>query len=88
MANFKANFKKGQDEYLCPLDSLHEDSQENFLKCQVIQYYLPEIETSNINYYDIFSNNPLKNKITMEFLNKAYKIRENLLEIKNKEQND
>ena len=80
MSNFKCNFKNGSDEYLCPLDYLHDDSQENLLKCNFVKCHLPELSSTEIKYDDLFSNNPAKIKITMELLIKAFKIRESLIE--------
>ena len=80
MQNFRLNFKNGSDNVLCPLGCQHEDSQENFLKCDVLKLHLPEIATTNCSYMDIFSNNPTKMKNIATLLNKAFKIRESLIE--------
>ena len=80
MSKFKINFRNGSDDIKCPLGCQHDDSQQNILKCDAINSELPQLSTSKVLYNDIFSNNPLKIKATMDLLIKSYKIREDMLE--------
>ena len=80
MTKFKINFRNGSDNIQCQLGCQHDDSQQNILKCDAINSELPQLSTSKVLYNDIFSNNPLKIKATMDLLIKSYKIREDMLE--------
>ena len=79
MVNFKANFKNGNDNISCPLGCGHDDSQDYLLKCEVVKASLKENQT-NSQYMDIFSSNCSKIKQSGLLLEKAYKIRESILE--------
>ena len=84
MVNFKCNFKNGSADTLCPLGCQDEDLQENILKCQVILNNITSIASSDVVYANIFSKQVQKIKVTIELLQKAFKVRENLIEEKSK----
>ena len=84
MINFKCNFKNGSADILCPLGCQEEDLQENILKCRVILNNITSIASSGVIYTDIFSKQVQKIKVTIELLQKAFKVRENLIEEKSK----
>ena len=80
MQHFKANFSKQYKDTLCMFKCSHEDSQQNILICPKIRETDPTIQTGDIKYEDIFSNNPLKMKSTLKILNKLLVIRNQLIE--------
>ena len=77
MAMFRANFSHGNLDLTCPLGCLHIDSQENVLKCKVIQDHI-DVDINDINYFNIFSNNVQKVKLTIEVLQNTDKIRKEI----------
>ena len=55
MTNFRSNFSHGNEDLTCPMGCLHLDSQENILKCEIIQDNI-DIDISSVNYFNIFSS--------------------------------
>ena len=82
MPNFKMNFPNGTDNTNCPLGCLHDDSQEMIFSCSEVMSYFPEFKSSSMNYFDIFSNNPIKFKNMTNILEKILKKRESLIQQK------
>ena len=80
MANFKCNFRNGNDDISCVLGCNGEDSQEMILECPVIVSEFPDIKSKGINYADIFTNNVGKIKSTGEVLQNVFTTREELIE--------
>ena len=80
MTNFKCNFRNGNNDLSCVLGCKDIDSQERVLKCPQIILHLPDIDITTIKYADIFSNNVSTVKSAGELLQKALKIREELIE--------
>ena len=80
MVNLKCNFKNGNDDISCALGCNEDDSQENILKCQIIKDNLPEILTTKVNYFDIFSNDITKMISAGALLSKAFKVRETIID--------
>ena len=80
MQPFKANFSKQYKDTLCMFKCAHEDTQQNLLICPVMRQQYPEIQTSNINYDDIYSNSPLKMLPTLKVLNKLLDYRNQKIE--------
>ena len=78
--NFKTNFRNGNNNLSCTLGCKHEDSQENVLKCEVVQSVVTEITTANVQYLDIFSKHVSKIKSTELLLDKAFKARQSILD--------
>ena len=77
MQNFKSNFSHGQPDLSCPLGCSHVDSQENILKCQVVQ---KKMDGSSANYFNIFSKNVELILATIAVLQKAVDIRDKITE--------
>ena len=86
MQPFKANFSKQYKETSCVFKCTHEDTQQNILICPKIRKTDPTIQTSEITYEDLFSDNPLKMKSTLKILNKLLVVRNQLIEDQNKEE--
>ena len=80
MINFKCNFRNGNDNISCVLGCKDIDSQELVLECPKIISHLPDIESTTIKYSDIFSNNVIKIKSAGDLLQKAFKVREQLID--------
>ena len=80
MQPFKANFRKQYKDTDCVFKCGHEDTQKNILICQKIRDKYPTVQTSNVTYEDIFSNNPLKMKSTLKVLNKLLDFRKQIIE--------
>ena len=80
MFNFKKNFSNGNDDVLCIFGCDSLDSQEHSLNCQVIKTKLKDLPYKTIQYSQLFSNYPSKIKDVVTWLNKAYEVRELLLE--------
>ena len=78
MQNFKINFRNGNDSVSCSLGCIHDDSQENILKCIVVSQML---DVSSINYLNIFSTDLIKMKETVQVLEKALQVRNRSLEL-------
>lgn len=78
MANFRSNFSHGNEDLTCPMGCLHLDSQENILKCEIIQDNI-DIDVSSVNYFNIFSSDIQKMKLTFEVLQKVMKIRKEIV---------
>ena len=88
MVQFKKNFPNGSDDYQCPLGCPDEDSQEKIFSCSALMQYFPEFTPSKLNYFDLFSNSPIKIKNITSILEKIFKKREALIQQKNlKQQN-
>ena len=81
MMSFKMNFQNGSDDLLCPLGCLEIDSQDRILDCPVLKSHMPKLETTSIQYSDIFSKNISKIKKTMELLDAIFIKREKLIEM-------
>ena len=81
MMNFKMNFQNGSAELLCPLGCPEYDSQDLILHCSVLKSHLPELQSTKIQYKDIFSKNIDKIKKAAVLLDKVFKKREKLIEI-------
>ena len=79
MVNFKMNFKNGNEDLLCPLGCSQPDSQDLILKCPVLKIYLPELDSTNVQYRDIFSKKNVKIRNCVELLEKAFAKRETLI---------
>ena len=79
MVNFRMNFRNGSASTLCPLGCLQIDSQDQFLKCPVLTLYLPELDSTNVQYKNIFSKNIDKIRETIELLNESLTKREELI---------
>ena len=57
MYSVKCNFKNQYNgNYICDLCKIEDDTQEHLLQCKVLQYFVPEILSSNVRYEDIFGN--------------------------------
>ena len=57
MYSVKCNFKNNFNEnYICDLCKVEEDSQEHLLQCKVLQHFVPEILKSKVRYEDIFGS--------------------------------
>ena len=82
MTQFKNNFPNGTEDTQCPLGCSDEDSQEMMFSCSAIMQYFPEFESSSLNYFDLFSNNPTKVKNITSILEKIFKKREVLVKQK------
>ena len=55
MYSVKNNFKNQyQNNYLCDLCKIEDETQEHLLKCKVLQHFIPELKTTNIIYMDMF----------------------------------
>ena len=76
MVNFRNNFKKGSPFLSCPLGDNKLDDQQHLLNCDKLQ---PTIN-SDLNYYDIFSNDIDKMSATINILKQKFEKREKLLE--------
>ena len=79
MVQFKLNFPNGTNNIECPLGCQDDDSQESIITCSAIIDNFPEFQSTSINYFDLFSNNPNKIKDTTDFLVKMFNKREVLL---------
>ena len=75
MANFKANFKKGNVDLTCS-NCGEEDRQDHILSCDEIVTKFQESKT--IQYKTIFSNNPVEMSKTLKVIKKALNHREKL----------
>ena len=82
MAQFKMNFPNGSDNIQCPLGCPDEDSQETIFSCSALMQYFPEFTPSSLNYFDLFSNSPIKIKNITSILEKIFKKREALIQQK------
>ena len=81
MYSVKCNFKNQYNgNYICDLCKIEDDTQEHLLQCKVLQYFVPEILSSNVWYEDIFGN---IDKIipASKLLNKVCKERDLLLKL-------
>ena len=87
MMKFKMNFQNGSDDLLCPLGCPEIDFQEKILECSVIKSHIPKLETTHIQYRDIFSTNISKIKETVELLDTAFTKREKLIDLRQSLQN-
>ena len=76
MVNVRDNFKKGSPFLSCPLGDNKLDDQQHLLNCVKLQ---PTIN-SDLNYYDIFSNDIDKMSTTINILKQKFEKREQLLE--------
>ena len=64
----------------CPVCHKSKDTQEHLLKCQNNPYNIKEMgKNININYEDIFSDNPFEIIKTVEILQKALVERKEVL---------
>ena len=82
MENFKVNLRNGNDDISCKFGCVSLDSQEHLINCVVIRTKMKDIPDTEIQckYSQFFSKNITKVKDIATLLNKAYKVRENLLE--------
>ena len=82
MQQFKINFSKQYENTSCIFQCDHEDSQQNILVCPKIRQKFPEIQIQidNINYKDIYSNNLIKMRNTVQILNKLLECRKKMIE--------
>ena len=80
MYDFKMNFKKmyKEDDYLCKLGCTHIDSQDNILKCDVINVISP-VQLKQSCYENIFGRQVARIKEAANVLASAMEIRSNLL---------
>ena len=69
-------------DLLCPLGCPEDDTQDQILKCPALSSHMPELNSTNIKYKDIFSPNISKMKITIELLTKVFTKREKLIELR------
>ena len=80
MQDFKLNYgNKYKISTKCKLGCSHEDNQENIVSCPILKQKLPDLETENISYRDIFSNNIRKVVSTANVLSKLLSKRLELL---------
>ena len=79
MVQFKLNFPNGTNNIECPLGCQDDDSQESIIKCSALIDNFPEFQSTSINYFDLFSNDPNRIKNTIDILVKMFKKREILL---------
>ena len=82
MFNFKKNFRNGNDDISCKFGCDSFDSQEHSLNCVVVKTQMKDLSVtvSQDQYNQLFSKNVTKVKDMAILLNKAYKVRESLLE--------
>ena len=80
IVNFKTNFRNGNGDLSCALGCEVEDSQEMIFKFPVILSNLPDIQVTEVHYSDLFSKNLIKIKQVSQLLQKALKVRENLID--------
>ena len=77
--NFAVNFKNSATDLSCPLCHSTPDCQNHLLDCKEIVTVMPEISTTEVQYEDIFENDPDKMKNAIKLLDKAMIKRNELL---------
>ena len=83
MMNFKKNFINGFENISCKFGCDCFDSQEHSLNCDAIKTKMTDLPDTTNQYRHLFSRNISKIKSIVILLNKAYKVRESLLESMN-----
>ena len=76
MVNVRDNFKKGSPFLSCPLGDNKLDDQQHLLNCDKLK----QTVGSDINYYDIFSNDIEKMSTVVNILKQKLEEREKILE--------
>ena len=77
--NFAVNFKNSATDLSCPLCPSPPDCQNHLLDCKEIATVMPELSTTEVQYEDIFKNDPTKMKNAIKLLDKASNKRNELL---------
>ena len=74
MADFKANFRNGNEDLKCILDCPEEDRQDHVLICDTIVENIPQANT--VSYKSIFSKNTPEIMDTLKVIKEALHFRE------------